>query len=77
MGTHAGSSARGPSTAEARALSGPHGEGLNPYIGHGKIANNGILLKLNADDLENFEELSYTFDKDEVLLKVFYSYEYR
>jgi hypothetical protein len=42
----------------------------------GEIANNGILLKLNADDLENFEELSYTFDKDEVALRVFYSYEY-
>jgi len=43
----------------------------------GQIANNGMILKLNADDLENFEELTYTFDKDEVLLKVFYSYEYK
>ena len=43
----------------------------------GGIANNGMLLKLNADDLENFGELSYTFDKDEVALRVFYSHEYR
>ena len=43
----------------------------------GEIANNGMILKLNADDLENFEELTCTLDKDEVALRVFYSYEYK
>jgi hypothetical protein len=43
----------------------------------GKIANNGMMLKLSADDLENFGDLEYSLNKDDVLLRVFYSYEYR
>ena len=43
----------------------------------GEIVNSGMILKLNADDLDNFEELTYTLDKDELALRVFYSYEYR
>lgn len=41
----------------------------------GRIANNGIILKLNADDLENFGDLGYSLNRDEVLLRVFYSCE--
>lgn len=43
----------------------------------GEMANNGMILKLAADDLENFSPLRYTLDRDKVLLTVFYSHEYR
>jgi len=43
----------------------------------GELANNGIMLKLSADDLETFSNLNYALDREKVLLSVFYSYEYK
>jgi len=43
----------------------------------GELANNGIMLKLSADDLETFSGLKYALDQEKVLLRVFYSYEYK
>jgi hypothetical protein len=43
----------------------------------GEIANNGIILKLSADDLENMPNIKYAFEQEGVLLKILYSYEYR
>lgn len=42
-----------------------------------KLANNGIILKLSVDDLATFSDLKYRFDQEKVLLRVFYSYEYK
>ncbi len=43
----------------------------------GELANNGMMLKLSADDLETFSDLKYALDQEKVLLRVFYSYEYK
>ena len=44
---------------------------------NGELANNGIMLKLSADDLETFSNLNYALYREKVLLRVFYSYEYK
>jgi hypothetical protein len=43
----------------------------------GELANNGIMLKLSADDLKAYTNLKYAFDQEKVLLRIFYSYEYK
>jgi len=43
----------------------------------GELANNGMMLKLSADDLKTFSDLKYGLDQEKVLLRVFYSYEYK
>jgi len=42
----------------------------------GELANNGIVLKLSDDDLKTFSDLRCSLDKEKVILKVLYSYEY-
>jgi len=43
----------------------------------GELANNGMMLKLSTDDLGAFSDLKYDLDQEKVLLRVFYSYEYK
>ncbi len=43
----------------------------------GELANNGMMLKLSTDDLGAFSDLKYALDQEKVLLRVFYSYEYK
>lgn len=42
----------------------------------GTLSNNGIIIKLSQDDLENYS-LKYNFDRENIGLKIFYSYEYK
>jgi hypothetical protein len=43
----------------------------------GELANNGIIMKLSPDDLGAFSDLRYALDREKVLLRILYSYEYK